>query len=98
MIVVPTLAKREQRNPEAVSGVISSKKPPSAPHMGGGVDQPRGVKPDYSAKADAPENITPSAQGKKQTGQYSDRHPVPTADPHLKSVFAKLGNIAQKLC
>ena len=98
MVVVPALAKRQQRYPEAVPGIISSAKAPSSPHMRSGVDQPGRVEPDYRSKKNAPQNVTPPAYGEKQDGQDRDRHPVPTADPPLETVFAKLRHVGQKLC
>src|ERR1700746_3200025 len=97
MIVVPALTKREQRYPQAVPGIIAGTKTPSSPHVGGGVDQPGGVEPDDRAEKDTPQDVTPSADGKQQNCQHRDRHPVPTADPPLEPVFAKLGNVGQKL-
>jgi hypothetical protein len=68
MVVVPDLTKRQKRHPKAFPGIIAGVKALSSPHMRGGVDQPAGVEPDYGTEENAPQNVTPPAHGKKQTG------------------------------
>src|SRR5208283_4322291 len=54
VIVVPAFAAGEERDPPTVAGVVAGLKPPRAPHVGGGVDEPGGVQADGNAKKDAP--------------------------------------------
>src|ERR1041384_3387327 len=98
VVVVPALAECKQGHPKAVPGIISSAEAPSTPHMRGGVDEPGRVETYYGPKEDAPQDVAPPSNGKKQAGEYSDRYPVPATDPNLKSVLAKLGYERQELC
>src|SRR5271157_1544348 len=52
---------------------------------------------DDGAKEDAPQQVAPSANGKEQGPQNRDRYPMPSADPRVKPVFAKLWNVGQQV-
>src|SRR5215472_11591451 len=46
---------------------------------------------------DAPEQPRPSAYSQKAKAQHGGGKPVPLTDPHMKAVFAKIGNVREKL-
>src|SRR5260370_5424609 len=98
MVIVPALAKRQQRYPEAVPGGVTSRKPSCSPHMSGRVHQPGGVEANDRTKEDAPQDVLPSTRNKNNRTQHDDGHPVPPADPRVEFVFAKFGNIRQQFC
>jgi hypothetical protein len=67
-----------------------------APHVGGGVDQPGGVKIQDSAKKDAPEEKGPSAKGEKDSAKDSHGNPMPSAEPDVKFVLAKVRDVGEE--
>ena len=69
---------------------------PRAPHVGGGVDQPGGVKIQDRAEEDAPEEKRPSAEGEKDSSKNGHGDPVPSAEPDVKFVFAKVGDVGEQ--
>jgi hypothetical protein len=48
------------------------------------------------AEEDAPEEIGPSAKGKKQQAEGRDRDPMPLADPDVEFIFAKVGDVREE--
>jgi hypothetical protein len=57
MVIVPALAKDQQRHPEAVPGGVTRGEPLGSPHMSGGVHQPGGMEANDRTKEDAPQDI-----------------------------------------
>src|SRR6266487_4433903 len=96
MVVVPSFSKGEQCHPEAVAGGVCCLVSPRAPHMGGGVDQPGGVKIQDRAEKDAPKEKGPSAEGEKDSPKNGHRDPMPPADPDVKFVFAKIRDVGEE--
>ena len=45
----------------------------------------------------APHHQVPAEGASENAAEHDDRHPVLLADPHVKLVFAKVGNVGQKL-
>ena len=66
VVVVPALAEGEESYPKTVAGGVWSGEPTRTPHVGGGVDEPGGVKAEDGAEEDSPEEIRPSSEGQKK--------------------------------
>src|ERR1700722_10981261 len=97
MVVVPAFAKGQNGDPETVSGSVAGFVALRAPHMRGGIHQPGGMQADDGAQEDSPEEPGPAANRIKEDGDYHRRHHVPLADPEMKLVFAKVGDIGKEL-
>ena len=96
MVVVPAFSECEQSNPEAVSGGVCCLVSPRAPHVGGGVDQPGGMKIQDSTEKDAPKENGPSAEGEKDSTEDGHGNPMPSAEPDVEFVFAKVGDVREE--
>ena len=96
MVVMPSFSKGEQCDPEAVSGGVCCLVSPRAPHVGGGVHEPGGVKIQDRAKKDAPEEKGPSAESEKDSSKDGHGDPVPAAEPDVKFVFAKVRDVGEE--
>src|SRR5947207_14569174 len=96
MVVVPSFSEGEQCHPEAVAGGVCCLVSPRAPHMGGGVDQPGGVKIQDGAEENAPEEKRPSAEDEKDSAKDGHGKPMPSADPDVKFVFAKIEDVGKE--
>ena len=96
MIVVPAFAEGEHRNPEAVGRIVGGHESPRAPHVRRGIHEPGGVQAEHGAKENSPQHDGQSAEREQDNRQRRDGHPVPFADPDIKFVFAKVGNVGQK--
>jgi hypothetical protein len=93
VVIVPTLAKSEQSHPKAVARGISRRKPARTPHVRGRVHKPCRMQSENSPEKDAPQQERPPADGEEAYTKNRYWHPVPAADPHMKFVFAKIGNV-----
>ena len=54
VIVVPTFAKRDQRDPPQIARIIACFKPAASPDVRGGIDEPRCVPRKNDAKTNPP--------------------------------------------
>src|SRR4029077_4849782 len=97
VIVVPAFAEGEDRDPEAVGGVIMSKKALRAPHVRGRVYKPGGMETVNGAEEDDPHQERPATDGQEDHAESGNRDPVPLAEPNVEFIFAKIGDKVQKL-
>ena len=96
MVVMPSFSEGKQCNPEAVSGGVCGLVSPRAPHVGGGVNQPGGVEIQDRAEEDAPKENGPSAEHEKNSSEKGHGNPVPSAEPDVEFVFAKVGDVREE--
>ena len=64
--------------------------------MGGRVDEPGRVKAHNSAKKDAPKKKRPPPHEQKNSTQDGHGYPMPLAEPHMKLISAKVGDVWQE--
>src|SRR6266550_759283 len=95
MIVMPTFAKSKNGYPEAVGRIIARHETLRTPHVRGGVCKPRRVEAKNGSKEGAPQQVRQSAYHKQANAEHGQGNPVPLADPAMKFVFAKIGDIGQ---
>src|SRR5262245_23197579 len=96
MVVVPAFAKGENRDPETVRGLVPGFVTLRTPHMRGGIDQPGGVQTDDNTHKHPPEDPGPATDSVEDEAKQNRRHDVPLADPQMKLVLAKIGDIGKK--
>ncbi len=84
MIIVPSFAEAQQRDPPVVAGIVTRGEAAAAPHMGRGVDQPSRVQAEDDAKGAGPQEQRQSADGIKHDAERDRRNPEilvgPTSD------------------
>src|ERR1017187_2687898 len=61
------------------------------------VYKPGGVQQHHGTQEDRPEHHSPTADDQQKYAQGGQREPVVLADPEMKLIFAKVGNISQKI-
>jgi len=96
MIVVPAFAKRQDRYPETVGGVVSGHEALRSPHVGGGVHEPSGVQAKYGANECAPQQVGQASEEEQSSAHDDLRNPVPLADPGMKFVFTQVGDVGEE--
>ena len=97
VIVVPTFTEGQHCDPKTVLGSIAGGEALRSPHVSGRVDEPGEVKTNYSPEKDSPHDKLPATQHKQKHPQSAEGDPVPVADPSMELIFAKVGDIRQKL-
>src|SRR5262245_58324934 len=65
--------------------------------MRGGIHEPRGMEADHGTQKNTPQETRPSADGQCEHSQSHNRHPMVIGDPHMKFMFAKVGNVGQEV-
>ena len=106
VVVVPAFAAGEQSDPPVIAGVVLGLEAALAPEMGGGVDEPGGVKADGDAEECSPENhaestcevVTGGREGcakrdLEQSGDYQ-RNVVILAEPDVDGILGEVGSVA----
>ena len=64
--------------------------------MRGGIDQPSRVETKNSPEKNRPHQIGQAAKFEQQDTQQRQGNPVPLADPDMKFIFAKIGNVGEQ--
>jgi len=93
MIVMPAFAEGHKGHPPVVAGIIARGETARAPHVRGGVHQPRGVEPDNNAEANAPQQHGKSADGEEQAAQDDDGNPVIVVQRNVERMPRQIGRI-----
>jgi hypothetical protein len=108
VVVVPALAAGEHGDPPVVAGVVLGVEAALAPEVGGGVDQPGGVKTDGDAEEGSPEDHAESADevvtrgrescAKGDLQQASDYQGkvVILAEPDVDGILGEVWSVAAK--
>ena len=84
VVVVPALAKRQQRHPPAVAGIVPRPEAPAAPHVRRGVHEPGAMKSEDDAEEDAPEHHRPATDGQQHEPDRHKRHIVIAVQPPIE--------------
>ena len=95
VVVVPAFAECQQRHPPRVLRVVLGGEAAVSPHVGGRVDEPRGVQADDHAQEDRPVDHRPAADGEQDQSHGGQRNPVIRGQPLVEGVAAEVRRVAR---
>src|ERR1700730_2254758 len=96
VIVMPAFAKSQNSHPKTIGRVIASQEALRTPHMGRRIYEPRGVKAEHGPHENSPHQVWQSTNDEEKNAKHRQRNPVPLADPDMKFIFAKIGDVRQE--
>ena len=95
VIVMPALAKRDQRYPPIVARVVTSAKAARAPHMCSRVDKPGCVQTENHPEAEAPEHHRYPANGNQRNRDHNIRQPMIGIQPAIETRLRHIWRIVR---
>src|ERR1044072_2620978 len=87
MVVMPSLAERQQRDPPAIARIVTSLKSRSTPQMRGRISEPRRMKREREPQENSPQQHVPIAENKQQYSQQQHRNVVELVQPTVIPIF-----------
>src|SRR5580698_1137608 len=93
VIIVPAFAEGDQSHPPVVARVVARSEATSAPHVSGGVDQPRGVESKDDTEETSPEQEGESADQVQDDGECHVRYPVIVVEPDVETILRQIGGV-----
>src|SRR3979490_3008000 len=94
VIVVPALAKGDERDQEIVSREVFGCEAARSPEMRNRVHHPGGVQSNYDAGKDSPEEPGQSAEGEEDNTEDDVAGPVILGEPDVNFIFGQIRNVA----
>src|ERR1051326_85568 len=87
VVVVPSLAERQQRYPPTVARIVAGFETCSPPQMSRRIHQPRRVQRKCQPKEHSPQQHAPASKNKKRNSHYQKRNVVEAIQPTIVTVF-----------
>ena len=87
MVVVPSLAERQQRYPPTVTRIVTGLESCSAPQVSGRIDEPGCMQSQRQSQENSPQQNSPSANHKKRHPDDQQRDKVKVVQPTIVAIL-----------
>ena len=94
MVVVPSFAKRQQRDPPTVARIVAGFEPRLPPQMRGGIDQPGSVEGQGQTEEYSPQHYAPTSEHKEHQPQHDQRDVIEAVKPDVVAILDQIRSVA----